>query len=464
MDEDFLRLSSSENESLEYYLAHIASMAPPTQFGSFERFGGVTAGLTFLLLQPLRSLFFNKVIKMNRFTLSFKTTASSLGLCILVSFLGAQAQAQAPDTGSPQVATATLATTSAPVSTLAVTPVGTTQHSTQIAPALQGRYLVGTQPTPVVFPFLTADNKKIADESWAVYQKDHGHPITEWAQSEIRFSGTGTVFYPFSGPDFVTVNQVYPDADRYVMVAMQSAGEPALLAPMSPERAQQFQAKFLREWKRFAYNAFFITAELEADRFAKSTHIGITTILMTFALYSGYDIAEVYPITYDSASGQFIKSAGPWKSVRLVLKKNGKTVALDYVSLDLSDQNLLVKEPMRGWLSHMTQHPMLIKAASHLLQDGNFIVIRDMIVKNAPMVVQDETGVDFAQLKKIGNVNLYGGFLLPFEQFSPHKQQSLAQAYRLATDVKPMPFAFSYNKEHERRSVQIVRREPRQSD
>ena len=385
-------------------------------------------------------------------------TALSLGLCAVLSFSGPPAQAQAPDKSPPQVATATLVTTSAAVSTIAVTPADASQDSNQITPSMQGRYLVGAQPTPAIFPFLTADIKKIADESWAVYQKDHGHPITEWAKSEIRFSGTGTVFYPFSGPDFVTVNQVYPDADRYVMVAMQAAGEPALLAPMSPERAQQFQAKFLREWKRFAYNAFFITAELEADRFAKNTHIGITTILMTFALYSGYDIAEVYPINYDSASGQFIKSAGPWKSVRLVLKKNGKTVALDYVSLDLSDQNLLVKEPMRGWLSHLTQHPMLIKAASHLLQDGNFIVLRDMIIKNAPMVVQDETGVDFAQLKKIGKVDLYGGFSLPFEQFSPHKQQSLAQAYREATDVKPMPFAFSYNKEHERRSVQIVRR------
>ena len=346
------------------------------------------------------------------------------------------------------------ATTNEPVTAALVSAQPTRNPSSN----KQGQYFVGSHPTPEAFPFLTTDNKKAADESWAVYQKDHGLLMTDWAKSEIRFSGAGTVFYPFSGPDFVTVNQLYPDADRYVMVAMQAAGEPALLAQMPPERAQHFQTKFLREWKRFANNAFFITAELEADRFAKSTHIGITTILITFALYTGYDVAELYPIAYDPASGQFIKSVGPWTSVRLVLKKNGKTVALDYVSLDLSDQNLLVNEPMRGWLSQMTQHPMLIKAASHLLQDGNFIVLRDMITKNSPLVVQDETGVDYAFLKKIGNVDLYGGFSLPFEQFSPHKQQSLAQAYRQTTDSKPMPFAFSYNKEHERRSVQIARR------
>ena len=329
---------------------------------------------------------------------------------------------------------------------------------TDLAGQPQGHYLVGAHPNPAAFPFLTAENKKIADESWAVYQKDHGQPMSQWAKTEIRFSSTGTVFYPFSGPDFVTVNQLYPDADRYVMVAMQPAGEPALLAPMTAERAQYFQEKFLREWKRFAFNAFFLTSELEADRFAKRAQIGITTILVTFALYGGYDVAEIYPIAYDAASGQFIQTTGHWNSVRLVLKKKGKTVALDYVSLDLSDGNLLKNEPMRGWLSQMTQHPMLIKAASHLLQDGNFVVFRDMIVKNAPMIVEDETGIDYTRLSTIGKVELYGGFSIPFEQFSPHKQQSLAQAYKQATDVKPMPFAFSYNKENERRSVQIVRR------
>lgn len=381
-------------------------------------------------------------------TLAVKTTLLLLSLSPAFP-LAVQAQTLAPATTEP---TTQVAQTTEP----SATP---TAAKPSAAPPQQGKYQVSAATTSAAFPFLTAENKKLADESWAIYQNDHGLPIKEWAKSEVRFERTGTVFYPFSGPDFVTVNQLYPDADRYVMVAMQAAGEPALLAPMSPERAQHFQTKFLREWKRFAYNAFFITAELEADRFAKSAHIGITTILTTFALYTGYDVVELYPIAYDPASGQFIKAQGPWKSVRLVLNKNGKTVALDYVSLDLSDQNLLVNEPMRGWLSHMTQHPMLIKAASHLLQDGNFIVLRDMIIKNTPIVVQDETGVDYAQLKKIGNVQLYGGFSLPFEQFSPHKQQSLAQAYKQATDVKPIPFAFSYNKEHERRSVQIARRD-----
>ena len=59
--DDFLRLSSSKSEPLEYYLAHPAPMAPQAQFEKFERIDVVASNLTFLLIQSLQSLPFNKV-------------------------------------------------------------------------------------------------------------------------------------------------------------------------------------------------------------------------------------------------------------------------------------------------------------------------------------------------------------------------------------------------------------------
>jgi hypothetical protein len=100
----------------------------------------------------------------------------------------------------------------------------------------------------------------------------------------------------------------------------------------------------------------------------------------------------------------------------------------------------------------------LLKAASHLLQESYFSTLRDILVANATMVVQDETGLNYTYLAQIGKVDLYGGFLYPHELFNRKKQESLAKAYKEAKDVKPVPFAFSYNKTNERRSVQIVRR------
>ncbi|MDO9024417.1 hypothetical protein [Zwartia sp.] len=323
----------------------------------------------------------------------------------------------------------------------------------------QGKYLPTTQQSAPAFPFLQGALKNQADDAWAQYQKTIGQPLSTWASTEVAAKAGGTVFYPFSGPDFVTVAHAFPNADRYVMVAMQAAGAPVTLATMNQARAQGFQQKFLREWMKFSRLAFFRTDDLNEDQRDQFAPIGVTTILSTFALYSGYDVLEIYPIAFDEQSGDYVKSAeGSWRSVRLLLSKAGKPVTLDYVSLDLSDASLSKSEPIRKWLAREAHNPVLIKAASHLLQETYFSILRDILVANATMVLQDETGLNYTDLAVIGPVDLYGGFLYPHELFNRKKQESLGKAYRESKNVKPLPFAFSYNKTNERRSVQVVRR------
>ena len=327
-----------------------------------------------------------------------------------------------------------------------------------LANDVQGKYLpTGPQSNPP-FPFLQGANLVQADGAWQLYQQNMGRAMSEWAHTEINQPAGPTLFYPFSGPDFVTAAHLFPQTSRFVMVAMQAAGEPAVLSNMSSTRAQNFQAKFLREWMKFSRLAFFRTDDLNEDLRDKHAQIGVTTILITFALYMGYDVNDVYPIALDPQSGKFIQTTGDWKSVRLVMSKGGKPVMLDYVSLDLSDSHLSQTEPMRAWLERESRNPVLLKAASHLLQETYFSVLRDILVANAKMVVQDETGLNYNYLSQIGPVALYGGFLYPHELFNRKKQESLAQAYKDSKNVKPLPFAFSYNKTTERRSVQIVRR------
>ena len=323
-----------------------------------------------------------------------------------------------------------------------------------------GVYLPTAQQPAPAFPFLQGGLKTQADGAWDFYQKTIGQPLSNFAAAQIAPKAGGTVFYPFSGPDFVTVAHAFPNADRYVMVAMQAAGAPVTLATMSAQRSQGFQAKFMREWMKFSRLAFFRTDDLNEDQRDQFAPIGVTTILSTFALYMGFDVMDIYPIVYDDKTGDFIKSTtGQWSSVRLVLSKAGKPVTLDYVSLDLSDSSLSTNNPMRTWLAREAKNPGLIKAASHLLQESYFSVMRDILVANATMVVQDETGLDYTYLTQIGQADLYGGFLFPHELFNRKKQESLGKAYRESTNTKPLPFAFSYNKTNERNNVQIVRRQ-----
>ena len=321
-----------------------------------------------------------------------------------------------------------------------------------------GRFLPEDDKPVAGFPYLQGAAKAQAEQAWLQYQKNMGQPMSQWARTEIRFPGGGTVLYPFSGPDLVTVLQLFPNAGRYVLLANQFAGEPAAVSKMSATRLHNFQAKFLREWLKFTRLGFFRTDDLNDDQRDQKGQIGVTTILIAFALFSGYDVIDVHPIVLEPQAGQYVRASGPWKSVRLVLRKGDTSTTVDYVSVDLSDGFLKQNQGSREWLANMSRNPVLLKAASHLLQMPSFTVLREILANNATMVVQDETGLDYSVLSQIGNVELYGNFLFPHELFNRNRQASLAAAYKASKTVKPLPFAFSYNKTNERRSEQIVRR------
>jgi hypothetical protein len=88
----------------------------------------------------------------------------------------------------------------------------------------------------------------------------------------------------------------------------------------------------------------------------------------------------------------------------------------------------------------------LLKAASHLPQHKGFTMIRDEMLMNAPMVVQDETGLDYHPLNEKYNTVLYGSFVKAYKVFSTYNIE-LAKAYKDRNDEKPLPFRIGYFKD-----------------
>lgn len=310
------------------------------------------------------------------------------------------------------------------------------------------------------YPFPDPALRARAQAGWTQYQEKIGAPLAAWIQSVFPAPVTGTVFYPFSGPDFVTVTQIFPKADRYVMVAMQAAGKPVDPAQLASAQSQAFQNKFLNEWLKFGRLGFFRTLDLDDDQRDTVSPIGPATIIKTFAVYSGFEVLDVYPLAFNPNTAAYEKSSTDrWRSVRFLLKKEGRPVTIDYISLDLSDGFLSQNPAIQAWLRKESAHPVLLKAASHLLQETYFSVLRDILVERATLVVQDETGLNYDELLKVGPVDLYGRFLYPHELFNRNKQKSLAKAYVDAgSTVRELPFAFSYNKSKDRNCLQVARR------
>ena len=113
-----------------------------------------------------------------------------------------------------------------------------------------------------------------------------------------------------------------------------------------------------------------------------------------------------------------------------------------------------------AWIERMAANRTVLKAASHLLQDARFRIVRDALLARAPSIVQDETGIEYTRLAQAFDVKLYGRFSKPHPLFNQESQRALAQAYKVAGEVKPLPFRVSYQRQPEANLQVAVRTRP----
>lgn len=318
------------------------------------------------------------------------------------------------------------------------------------------RIVAGLQPDPAgfepaaraLFPAFARD----VSTQWNSYREKIGVPMANWACGELDASAGETVFYPFSGPDLSSVNQLYPQAGRYIMVAMQRAGLPPALERQPPRELKRILAAYRDRWRFFARTGFYRTNDLEDFASRHEVTVSVTSQLMAFAARLGYEVEAVEPVQISADGRELVRvsedatQVSAWNSARLTLLKNGRRVLLDYVRMDLSD-GVIVKNPAnRAFIEQASANRTLIKAASHLLQKHYFTILRGAILKNAPSVVQDETGIEYSALAGVFKTRLYGYFVKPHNLFQTSMQQSLALAYQNARDVKPLSFRLGYDK------------------
>jgi hypothetical protein len=328
-----------------------------------------------------------------------------------------------------------------------------------LEPDTTARILAGLEtrvpPRLHVSEAMLGDYARAASSRWAEYERRIGVPMQQWAQAELPAARGATIFYPFAGPDFATVQRLYPEAARYVLVALQRAEAPPALEKASSVHLAEFLGRFGEAWKQFSQIGFFRTLDLDEEAKKPGLRAGTTGPLLAFAVRAGYRVISVDPVRIDAAGGELESHPGArgdpatWSSVRIVLEKDARKVVLDYVRMNLADAALGARPEQRAWIERMAANPTVLKAASHLLQTARFAIVRDALLARAPSIVQDETGIDYGVLAKTFDVKLYGRFTKPHSLFDKDAQRSLAEAYSTQPTVKPLTFRVSYQRQPE---------------
>jgi len=287
---------------------------------------------------------------------------------------------------------------------------------------------------------------ELIQSNWSNYFNKMGKPMLRWSSTEVH-SDAKKVFYPFSGPDFTTLYQIYPEADHYVMSAQQRGERLVDLSQLSPSAASQTMEVLSSAWKSFGSDGFFVTEYLFKYISTNKVKIGATTLIASFAHLHQFSIQKIVPISIDSnGTIRELSEDQSWDSVRFYLVKNNRPVILDYVRMDLSNDGMKDNPAQLKFFGESAKSPLLLKAASHLPQHQGFTMIRDEMLNNAPMIVQDETGIDYQPLNKQFNTVLYGSFVKAYKVFSTYNTD-LAKAYKQRDDEKQLPFRIGYFKD-----------------
>jgi len=330
-------------------------------------------------------------------------------------------------------------------------PVLTETASSQTAQMLAG-LMVGDWGTGDATTTVAEYSAKVGDD-WTRWESKVGAPMAAWATQQLPVSVGKTVFYPFSGPDFPTVHRMYPDADRYVLVAMQKGGPPPEPEALRPTRLAEMLDVYAEVFANYTRKGFFITTQMN-ESFGKDHPVkGLTGLMMAFAAREGYLVDSVEPIWVSRDAKVEIdpgdrRRLRTWDSVRLNLihREDGRAVTLDYLRLNLADRRIKQRPYAMTWVEQMSKGLVFVKAASHLMQQTNFVFIRDALVDNAEALLQDESGVGYARLERAHDVALFGSFKKVNTLFHEEPQVPLAKAYRTRKDVQDLPFRIGYLK------------------
>ena len=314
------------------------------------------------------------------------------------------------------------------VQTLVQTPVQTSAQSQ------------GSQTAPAAAPCAQFE------QTVARYQTRFQSRMLGWSAKALSDVKAKTAFYPFSGPDVVTLMSLYPNADHYLMVADQTPDYAQVDTPVPAAGRVAGTAFECQMLAGFAQRGYYLTNDLIGKNGPKPRFL---TLLHHNIAFAGATI-ESQQVLHLSADGALsVRQAGqPGHGVRFALRnRDGRAVMLDYLRIDLSNPGIEKTPGALQVMSHYAAEAVLLKSASHLLQKPYFSTLADVLVRQARWITQDETGLDIGPLSGQFELSLYGKFVAAHPLWAANESsRRLAQYYATRTRNDDLPFYLGYEK------------------
>jgi hypothetical protein len=312
------------------------------------------------------------------------------------------------------------------------------------------RILAGMQPSadsPLMA--LTKDpawqrHARFFDNAFGQLEQRQLSRIRAWSETHLA-APKPTMFYMFSGPDFLYANAFYPKATTYVLSALEPPGQVPDLSKLPRGALGAALYHVEHSLGSILSFSFFITKQMKVDLRAGQMG-GTLPILYVFLARSGKSIKSVTAVALDEngqvKDGNENPGANAPRGARIIFAgADGVEKTLYYFSTDLSNGGVKSSGFLK-FCSTLAPGNALIKSASYLLHSGNFTTVRDYILANSATVIQDDSGVPLQYYNaKQWRFFPFGRYNGPIGEFPGRYQQSYAELFRRA---EPINFGIGY--------------------
>lgn len=283
---------------------------------------------------------------------------------------------------------------------------------------------------------------------WEGLEKDHLARIRLWSRAQLSAVGRSTVFYPFSGPDFLFAHAFFPDGKDYILIGLEPIGEIPDLRSLSGQGLEK-ELKWVDESLcGLLQISFFRTNDMKVGMAEE----GVLPILMVFLARTDNAVLAVdyiglngQPMSLASAGGTSAGQARP-KGVLVTFLPKGETSPrrLYYFSVDLSDYSLKDKREFTRFLKRFPSPTTYLKAASYLMYREKYSRIRGFIISKSAALLQDDSGIPFKEFDPVRwNIRFYGAYTRPIALFKDRFQPELLAAYS-SGGGGPLDFGVGY--------------------
>ncbi|WP_426490259.1 hypothetical protein [Hymenobacter sp. 102] len=330
-------------------------------------------------------------------------------------------------------------------------------------------------------------------KSWTNYHTTRTAKIEQWAATELDSvrAASPTVFYPFSGPDFLNVTTMFPTSTTYVLMGLEPIG--MVPDPATLENPRLFPALKASLWSVLNFS-FFRTNDMAvelnskkpdsntlnkanslvktAERTNQRVNIGgVVPLLLLFAARTDHQVEALRYVQLTpegqlaDADSATVQKPGlnvvPGVEVKL-RSKAGQEKTVVYLSADISDWKLgQTKDAALKYVRTLGPLTTYVKSATYLMHKSYFSKVRNLILERSNYLLQDDSGIAMKYFKPADwQFTYYGTYKRPINLFAKQYQPALTAAYTdKANPPRPLPFGTGYNWRQNDSNLLLARRQ-----